>query len=52
MTNNITIFNLLNFMPLNNEETYLYNFDRNIINRLNIDLDRGFLFGWTSKDVA
>lgn len=44
MTNYLTIFNLLNFMPLNDKEKELYNFDKNIINRLNTDLDRGFFY--------
>lgn len=44
MTCNLTIFNLLNFMPLNENENQLYNFDKNIINRLNTDLDKGFFY--------
>ena len=44
MTNNLTIFNLLNFMPLNSKETELFNFDRNIINRFNIHLDKGVFY--------
>ena len=44
MTCNLTIFNLLNFMPLNDNEKQLYNFDKDIINRLNTDLDKGFFY--------
>jgi hypothetical protein len=44
MTNTLTIFNLLNFMPLNTEESKLFNFDRNVINRFNILLDKGFFY--------
>ena len=44
MTCNLTIFNLLNFMPLNDNEKQPYNFDKDIINRLNTDLDKGFFY--------
>ena len=44
MTNNLTIFNLLNFMPLNSKEAELFNFDRNIINRFNIHLNKGIFY--------
>lgn len=44
MIYNLTIFNLLNFMPLNEKEKELYNFDKDIINRLNTDLDKGFFY--------
>ena len=44
MNTNITIFNLLNFMPLNDKERELYNFDKNIVNHLNLALDKGFFY--------
>ena len=42
--NDITIFNLFNFMPLNEKEKELYNYDVNVIKRFNIDLDKGFFY--------
>lgn len=44
MTCNLTLFNLFNFMPLNDNEKQLYNFDKSIINRFNKDLDNGFFY--------
>lgn len=44
MTDKLTIFNLLNFMPLNNQEAQLFNFDKNIINRFNLHLDKGVFY--------
>jgi len=44
MTCNLTLFNLFNFMPLNDNEKQLYNFDKSIINRFNTDLDKGFFY--------
>ena len=44
MTDNITLFNLFNFMPLNNTEKEIYNFDNSIINRFNKDLDNNLFF--------
>ena len=44
MNNNLTLFNLLNFMPLNNQEKDLFNFDKAIINRFNSELDKGFFY--------
>lgn len=41
---NITIFNLFNFMPLNDNEKQLYNFDKSSIIRFNKDLDNGFFY--------
>lgn len=40
----ITLFNLFNFMPLNDTEKHLYSFDNSIINRFNRDLDNGYFF--------
>lgn len=44
MTCNLTLFNLFNFIPLNDNEKQLYNFDKSIINRFNTDLDKGFFY--------
>jgi len=44
MTYNLTLFNLFNFMPLNDNEKQLYNFDKSIINRFNKDLDNEFFY--------
>jgi len=41
MNNTLTLFNLLNFMPLNDNEKELFNFDKDIINRFNSELDKG-----------
>lgn len=41
---NITLFNLFNFMPLNNNEKQLYDFDKSTIIRFNKDLDNGFFY--------
>ena len=42
--NNVTLFNLFNFMPLNDKENELYNFDKTIIKKFNTSLDKGFFF--------
>ena len=44
MNNNLTLFNLLNFMPLNENEKELFNFDKATIIRFNEDLDNGFFY--------
>ena len=44
MTNNITIFNLLHFTQLNEQESTLFNFDKNIINRFIFNLDKGTFY--------
>ncbi len=44
MANSITLFNLLHFMPLNEKEKELYNFDKNIINRFMTHLDKGIFY--------
>lgn len=44
MMNNLTIFNLLNFMPLNEKENELYNFDKNDIKIFNSKLDKGIFY--------
>lgn len=41
---NITLFNLFNFMPLNENEKQLYDFDKYTIIRFNKDLDNGFFY--------
>lgn len=41
---NITLFNLFNFMPLNDNEKQLYDFDKSTIIRFNKDLDNGFFY--------
>jgi hypothetical protein len=40
----LTLFNLFNFMPLNDNEKNLYNFDKIIISRFNRELDEGFFY--------
>ena len=44
MNNTLTLFNLFNFMPLNNQEKDLFNFDKVIINRFNSELDKDFFY--------
>jgi len=44
MLHNLTLFKLFNFIPLNDNEKDLYNFDKDIINRFNTDLDKGFFY--------
>jgi hypothetical protein len=44
MSDKLTIFNLLNFMPLNNKEKELFNFDKLIIKELNDKLDEGWFY--------
>lgn len=44
MTCNLTLFNLFNFMPLNDKEKELYNFDKYIINRFNTNLDKNYFY--------
>lgn len=39
MSYKLTLFNLFNFIPLNDKEKQLYTFDKSIINKLNTDLD-------------
>jgi hypothetical protein len=47
MTKNLTLFNLLHFTPLNEQENELFNFDKTIINRFifNLDKDTFYLGG-------
>ena len=40
MFNNLTLFNLLHFMPLNEYETELFNFDKLIIEQFITQLDK------------
>ena len=44
MTDNLTVFNLLHFMPLNDQEKEYFNFDKSIINRFISDLDKGMFY--------
>lgn len=44
MSDNLTLFNLFNFMPLNDKEKELYNFDKYIINRFNTNLDKNYFY--------
>jgi hypothetical protein len=47
MTENLTIFNLLHFTPLNKQEKNVFNFDKTVINRFifNLDKDTFYLGG-------
>lgn len=42
--NIITLFNLFNFMPLNDEEKNLFNFDKKYIDEFNADIERGMFY--------
>jgi len=44
MTNNLTVFNLFHFLPLNEEEKEYFNFDKTIINRFIFNLDKGMFY--------
>ena len=44
MSDNLTLFNLFNFMPLNDKEKELYTFDKSIYNILNTNLDNNFFY--------
>lgn len=44
MSCNLTLFNLFNFIPLNNNEKELYTFDKNVIDRFNVSLDKGVFY--------
>jgi len=44
MSDNLTLFNLFNFTPLNDKEKAIYNFDKYIINRFNTNLDKNFFY--------
>ena len=44
MTNNLTIFNLLHFTPLNEQEKETFNFDKTVINRLIMCLDKDLFY--------
>ena len=43
-SNLITVFNLFNFKPLNEEEKELFNFQKNDILEFNTDLDKGMFY--------
>jgi hypothetical protein len=40
----LTVSKLLNFVPINDREKELFNFDKNIIERLKQDLDNNFFY--------
>jgi hypothetical protein len=40
----VTIFNLLNFIPLNDNEKELFNFDKNIIDEFKKDLNKNMFY--------
>ena len=44
MYGDITLFNLFNFMPLNEKEEELYRFDKNMISRFNSQLDKRMFY--------
>lgn len=44
MVNNLTLFNLLHFMPLNEYENELFNFDKFIIKGFISKLDKGIFY--------
>lgn len=50
MNNDLTLFNLLNFTPLNDNEKELFNFDVKIIDKFKSNLDKNtFYFGGQIK---
>jgi len=40
----VTVFNLLYFMPLNEREKEIFNFDKNIVNQLKSKLDKNMFY--------
>jgi hypothetical protein len=44
MNKSITVLNLFNFIPLNNKEKEIFDFDNNIINEFKTDLDKGMFY--------
>lgn len=44
MANNLTVFNLFHFTPLNEREKEFFNFDKTIINRFIFNLDKGMFY--------
>lgn len=44
MSNNLTLFNLFYFTPLNEEEKEIFTFDKNIINRFIFNLDKDVFY--------
>ena len=44
MVNNLTLFNLLHFMPLNKYENKLFNFDKFIIKKFINELDKDLFY--------
>jgi hypothetical protein len=44
MSKNVTIFNLFYFTPLNEQEKDIFNFDKNIINRFILHLDKDIFY--------
>jgi len=43
-TNNLTLFNLFHFTPLNEQEKSIFNFDKTIINRFILHLDKDVFY--------
>lgn len=44
MNNNLTVFNLFNFVPLNDREKEIFNIDKSIIKELNDNLSSGWFY--------
>jgi hypothetical protein len=44
MTENLTVFNLFHFTPLNEQEKEIFNFDKTIINRFIFNLDKDIFY--------
>jgi hypothetical protein len=44
MEYNLTVFNLLHFLPVNTAEKQIFNFDTTMIHRLNDSLDKGLFY--------
>jgi hypothetical protein len=44
MTEKLTLFNLLHFTPLNEQEKDIFNFDKTVINRLIMSLDKDLFY--------
>jgi hypothetical protein len=44
MTNNLTLFNLFHFTPLNEQEKEYFNFDKTIIDRFIFNLDKDVFY--------
>jgi hypothetical protein len=44
MNNTLTVLNLFHFVPLNEREKEVFNFDKNIINRFIFNIDRDIFY--------